>query len=383
MSDLSTDPQRRLSELEVLLEIGVELASTLDLSRVLSLALSKAEELCHAESSSIWELDDEKKELFFRVVRGRAAGEIQSLRVPLGRGIVGSVALSGEAEIVNEVVQDPRWSGDRDPHFTTRNILTVPLIARGSVIGVLQLLNRAGVEGFTADDLRRMQLFAGILAAAVANARLYAEQKRSFVEMVTALSEAIERRDPYTGGHVRRVVTYSVLLGQELGLPPEQLEELRLAAILHDIGKIAVPDQILRKPARLDADEVAVMARHTLDGAEMVGRIRSLRHLVPGIRSHHERLDGRGYPDGLVDAQLPLIPRIIGVADTFDAMTTDRPYRKALTPVAAAEEIARLAGSQFCPQVAGAFGRLYARDAFTLEQGERLLASLSALVPQA
>ena len=148
--------------------------------------------------------------------------------------------------------------------------------------------------------------------------------------MVTALSEAIERRDPYTGGHVRRVVTYSVLLGQELGLPPEQLEELRLAAILHDIGKIAVPDQILRKPARLDADEAAVMARHTVDGAEMVGRIRSLRHLVPGIRSHHERLDGRGYPDGLADAQLPLIPRIIGVADTFDAMTTDRPYRKAL-----------------------------------------------------
>src|SRR5258705_448386 len=114
-------------------------------------------------------------------------------------------------------------------------------------MGVLQLLNRGGGEGFTADDLRRMQLFAGILAAAVQNARLYAEQKRSFVEMVTALSEAIERRDPYTGGHVRRVVTYSVLLGQEMGLVPERLEELRLAAILHDIGKIAVPDQILRK----------------------------------------------------------------------------------------------------------------------------------------
>ena len=380
MSEGEEEPR---NELEVLLEMGVELASTLDLSRVLSLALQKAEELCHAESSSIWELDDEKRELFFRVVRGRAAGEIQSLRVPLGRGIVGSVALSGTAEIVNQVADDPRWSGDRDPHFTTQNILTVPLIARGTVIGVLQLLNRQGGEGFTTDDLRRMQLFAGILAAAVANARLYAEQKRSFLEMVTALSEAIERRDPYTGGHVRRVVTYSVLLGQELGLQPERLEELRLAAILHDIGKIAVPDQILRKPARLDADEVAVMARHTVDGAEMVGRIRSLRHLVPGIRSHHERLDGRGYPDGLLDEQLPLIPRIIGVADTFDAMTTDRPYRKALSPGAAAEEIARLAGTQFCPQVAAAFARLYARDAFTLEQGERLLLSLSALVPQA
>ena len=378
----SSELQRRLLEHETLLEIGVELASTLDLARVLSLALQKAEELCHAESSSIWELDDDSKELFFRVVRGRAAGEIQSLRVPLGRGIVGSVARSGQAEIVNEVVDDPRWSGDRDPHFTTRNILTVPLIARGRVIGVLQLLNRTGGGGFSADDLRRMQLFAGILAAAVANARLYADQKRTFLEMVTALSEAIERRDPYTGGHVRRVVTYSVLLGQEMGLPVEQLEELRLAAILHDIGKIAVPDQILRKPERLDAEELQVMARHTVDGAEMVGRIRSLRHLVPGIRNHHERLDGGGYPDRLAGDQLSLIPRIIGVADTFDAMTTDRPYRRALAPATAAAEIARLAGTQFCPQVAAAFARLYARDAFTLEEGERLLASLSALVPR-
>jgi putative nucleotidyltransferase with HDIG domain len=382
MDELSEAAQR-LREHEVLLEMGVELASTLDLARVLSLALSKAEELCNAESSSIWELDDERGELFFRVVRGRAAGEIQSLRVPLGRGIVGSVARSGQAEIVNEVAQDPRWGGDRDAAFTTRNILTVPLIARGKAIGVLQLLNRQGGEGFDADDLRRMQLFAGILAAAVANARLYAEQKRTFLEMVTALSEAIERRDPYTGGHVRRVVNYSVLLGQELGLPPEQLEELRLAAILHDIGKIAVPDQILRKPARLDADETRTMERHTVDGAEMVGRIRSLRHLVPGIRSHHERLDGRGYPDKLTDAELTLIPRIIGVADTFDAMTTDRPYRRALSTTAAAEEIAKLAGVQFCPVVAAAFSRLYERGAFTLEQGERLLASLSALVPQA
>lgn len=380
MSD--SDPQRRLAELEVLLEFGVELASTLDLSRVLALALQKAEELCQAESSSIWELDDESGELFFRVVRGRAAGEIQSLRVPLGRGIVGSVALSGTAEIVNEVGHDPRWSGDRDSQFTTHSILTVPLIARGKVIGVLQLLNRAGSGGFTSDDLRRMQLFAGILAAAVANARLYADQKRQFLEMVTALSEAIERRDPYTGGHVRRVVTYSVLLGQELGMEAEALEELRLAAILHDIGKIAVPDQILRKPNRLDEEEARVMARHTLDGAEMVGRIRSLRHLVPGIRNHHERMDGSGYPDRLTEEQLPMVPRIIGVADTFDAMTTDRPYRRALTAEAAAVEIGRGAGTQFCPRVVAAFSRLYAQGAFTLEQGERLLASMSALVPE-
>jgi putative nucleotidyltransferase with HDIG domain len=373
---------RRLAEYETLLEFGVQLASTLDLGRVLALALQKAEELCQAESSSIWELDDESGELFFRVVRGRAAPGIQSLRVPLGRGIVGDVARSGRAEVVDDAAADARWGGDADASFTTRGILTVPLIARGRVVGVLQMLNRVDGAGFDADDLRRMELFAGPLAAAVANARLYAEQKRLFLEMVTTLAEAIERRDPYTGGHVRRVVTYSVLLGQELGLAAEQLEELRLAAILHDVGKIAVPDQILRKPARLEAEETRVMERHTVDGAEMVARIRSMRPLLAGIRSHHERPDGRGYPDGLTDPDLPTVPRIIAVADTFDAMTTDRPYRRALAADAAAAEIARGAGTQFCPQAAAAFGRLFARGAFTLEEGERLLVSLSASIPR-
>ena len=382
MQEPADESARRLAEYETLLEFGVQLASTLDLGRVLALALQKAEELCHAESSSIWELDDESGELFFRIVRGRAAPEIQSLRVPLGRGIVGDVARTARAEIVNDVGGDGRWSGDSDASFTTRSILTVPLVARGRVIGVLQLLNRVGGEGFDADDLRRMELFAGPLAAAVANARLYAEQKRLFLEMVTALAEAIERRDPYTGGHVRRVVTYSVLLGQELGLPADQLEELRLAAILHDIGKIAVPDQSLRTPARLEAEETRVMERHTVDGADMVARIRSMRHLLAGIRSHHERPDGKGYPDGLQDAELPTVPRIIAVADTYDAMTTDRPYRRALAADAAAQEIARGAGSQFCPRVASAFGRLFARGAFTLDEGERLLASLSASIPR-
>ena len=373
---------RRLAEYETLLEFGVQLASTLDLGRVLALALQKAEELCQAESSSIWELDDESGELFFRVVRGRAAPGIQSLRVPLGRGLVGDVARTGRAEVVVDAPADPRWGGDADASFTTRGVLTVPLIARGRVVGVLQMLNSVDGAGFDADDLRRMELFAGPLAAAVANARLYAEQKRLFLEMVTTLAEAIERRDPYTGGHVRRVVTYSVLLGQELGLAAEQLEELRLAAILHDVGKIAVPDQILRKPARLEAEETRVMERHTVDGAEMVARIRSMRPLLAGIRSHHERPDGKGYPDGLTDPDLPTVPRIIAVADTFDAMTTDRPYRRALAADAAAAEIARGAGTQFCARAAAAFGRLFARGAFTLEEGERLLVSLSASIPR-
>ncbi len=369
--------RRRLDDYENLLEIGVELAGTLDLARVFDLALEKAEELCEAETSSIWEVDEDRQELFFRVVRGRAAGEIRNLRVPFGEGIVGSVARSGEAEIVRDVASDPRWRGDHGSGFSTRAILAAPLLAHGRVIGVLQLLNPVD-RSFSADDLKRVKLFAGSLAHALDNARLHAALKRQFLETVTALAEAVEKRDPYTGGHIRRVVGYSLLLARELDWSRNALEQLRLAAVLHDIGKIAVPDRVLGKQAPLDAEEARIMQRHPVDGAEIVGAIRDLRPLISGIRHHHERLDGRGYPDRLVDAEIPALARIIAVADSFDAMTSDRPYRRGLQPPAAAAEIEAGAGTQFCPEVAAAFSRLYSRGRFSVEEGELSVQALFA-----
>src|SRR5262245_7796706 len=207
----------RLGEYEILLEIGVKLSGTLDLPTVLETALETAEQVCQAETSSIWELDEEAQELFFRIVRGQAADEIRNLRVRVGEGIVGSVAASGQAELVNDVAADSRWHGD-PRGFHTRAILTVPLRVRVSVIGVLQLLNPVGRERFTQEDLQRMTLFAGVLAPPLQNARLYEAQERQFLKMVTALAETLDKKDPYTGGHVRRVVSYSMLIGAELGL---------------------------------------------------------------------------------------------------------------------------------------------------------------------
>ncbi len=370
--------RRRLREYEMLLEIGVQLTGTLDLARVLDLALVKAEEVCHAETSSIWELDEARAELFFRVVRGSAAGEIRGLRVPVGEGIVGSVALSGNAELVNDVAADPRWRGDHQGLFRTRAILAMPLVAHGAVIGVLQLLNPVGRERFSDDDLRRMRLFAGILAHPLQNARLYEARRRQFMETVVAWAEAIEKKDPYTGGHVRRVTSYSVLLGRELGLDRADLEELWLSATLHDVGKIFVQDAILGKPAPLDAREMEIMRRHPVDGAEILAGVSDLRRVLPGVRSHHERLDGKGYPDGLSGDEIPVVARIIAVADTFDAMTTSRPYRKGLAAERAAAEIMSGAGSQFCPRVAAAFHEIYSRGELSLAAGHALWKSFLA-----
>ena len=365
---------RRLADYEMLLEIGVKLSGTLDLLTVLETALETAEQVCHAETSSIWELDEDSQELFFRVVRGQAAGEIRNLRVPVGHGIVGSVAKSGVAEVVNDVAADSRWHGDAKG-FRTRAIVTVPLLVQGSVVGVLQLLNPVGRDRFTEADLRRLTLFAGVLAPPLQNARLHAAQERQFLKLVTALAETIDKKDPYTGGHVRRVVSYSVLLGAELGLGRGQLKELWLAATLHDIGKIGVPDRILGKPAPLDSEEAEVMKRHTVDGAEIVSHLSNPNVLV-GVRNHHERIDGRGYPDGLREEELPLVARIIAVADTFDAMTTSRPYRSGLPREKAAAEIIAAAGSQLCPRVVASFRALFENGRFTLAASEDILRSI-------
>jgi len=371
----SLEPDRRLAEYEMLLEVGIKLSGTLDLTTVLELALEHAEHVCQAETSSIWELDEDRQDLFFRVVRGRAAGAIRGMRLPLGEGIVGSVALSGKAEVVNEVAADPRWHGDPSGSFKTRAILAVPLLAQGRVIGVVQLLNPVGRDRFTEGDLWRMHQFAAILAPTLQNARLYAAQRRQFLTMATVLAEALEKRDPYTGGHVRRVVSYSVMLGDELGLTPEELRDLWLAATLHDIGKIGVPDRILGKPAPLDADEVEIMKRHTVFGAEIVTPLANSQILL-GVRSHHERLDGQGYPDGLTDPEIPLGARIIAVADTFDAMTTSRPYRTELPLEQAAAEIIAGSGTQLCPRVVEAFRRLFESGRFTAAAADNLLGTL-------
>jgi HD-GYP domain-containing protein (c-di-GMP phosphodiesterase class II) len=350
-----------IQEYEALLEIGVELAGTHEIEKVLEVATVKAEELCGAETGSIWELDENRELLFFRIVRGRAAGEIRSLTMPMGRGIVGHVAETGVAEVVNNVSADPRWQGELGASFSTRAILCVPLKAHGQIVGVLQLLNPKAEEGFTKHDLRYMELFAGSLATAIGNARLYANQRRQFLGMVTSLAEAVDKRDPYTGDHIRRVVDYSLLLAQKLEANKDELEQIRLAATLHDIGKIAIPDAILRKPTELSPAESEIIRRHPIDGWEIIAHIHELKDILPAVRGHHERLDGAGYPDGLAGEEIPFITRVVAVADTFDAMTTDRPYRRGLSPDEAADEIYKSSGTQFCPIVVQAFRELFSQ----------------------
>lgn len=183
----------------------------------------------------------------------------------------------------------------------------------------------------------------------------YAKLEESSLEAIESLNATVEAKDPYTAGHSKRVQRIAVAIGEELELPKDRLDPLRLAALFHDIGKLRVPDAVLTKPARLTKDEFELIKRHSEDGAHIVGKFGPLRATVPMIRHHHERWDGRGYPDGLGPDDIPLEASIVGLADAWDAMTTDRPYQRALKLEEAFTEVRNGRGSQFAPEVVDAF----------------------------
>jgi len=177
------------------------------------------------------------------------------------------------------------------------------------------------------------------------------ENRELFIGSIRMLAAAIDEKDPYTRGHSGRVAKYSTLIGQELGLSAEELDKLRISALLHDVGKIGVEDRVLKKPGALTPEEFSLMKQHTVKGANIMRPVSQLKEVLPGIELHHEHIDGRGYPYGLSGTQIPMMARIIAVADTLDAMTTNRPYQTAMDLDFAMERIRTLAGSKFDPVV--------------------------------
>jgi HD-GYP domain-containing protein (c-di-GMP phosphodiesterase class II) len=181
------------------------------------------------------------------------------------------------------------------------------------------------------------------------------QNQELFLETIRTLAAAIDAKDPYTKGHSERVSSYSMAIARHLGLGFDDVFNIRIAAILHDVGKLGIRDGILNKPGGLTEEEYAVMRRHPDIGAQIMAPISKLKTIIPGIRNHHETWDGNGYPDKLEGEQIPMVARIIGVADTFDAMTTDRPYQEAMTLAYVTEKLRAMAGSRFDPQVVDAF----------------------------
>lgn len=352
---------KRVGQFSTLMELSTVLNSTLQFSEVLKRTVEAATHLMECEVGSLLLLNEECDELVFEVALGERGREVKEIRLKVGEGIGGWVAKTGKSTIVNDARRDPRFLRRVDvrTHFVTRNMICVPVKSRDRIIGVLQAINRLSNRPFTLEDQRLFESLARQVGIAIENSRLYEEVKDTFFSTVATLAEAIEKRDPYTGGHVRRVVEISLILGEELALSAEEIETLHLSAILHDVGKIGIRDGVLQKHGPLSSEEMAHIREHPGIGAEILAHIKQLEAVIPAVRYHQERCDGLGYPEGLKGEEIPLPSRVIAVADTFDAMTTDRPYRPRLSDEEAAKEIERGAGTQFDPDVVEAFLRAY------------------------
>jgi putative nucleotidyltransferase with HDIG domain len=353
--------QQRVAQSEHLIQVSRNIAESLDTDIVLQSIMDRAVELLRCQSGSLLLVDPQTNELVFQVVVGPARGILVNHRLPAGVGIVGTVAREGKPLIVNDAKADPRHYGgiDSSTALRTRSLLCVPLMRNEKAVGVLEVMNKLDGTLFDQGDSELLEAFATQSAIALGNAQLYSDLKRSFADTVRVIANAVEARDPYTAGHTGRVTQVALEIARELNWQREQLEILEIGAVLHDIGKIGVSDKVLRKPDQLTEEEYAEMKQHPIVGARMLTGVAALRPMLSYVLYHQERYDGKGYPFGLAGKEIPMEGRLLAVADTFDAMTSNRPYRAGLSEDEAIAEIVRHRGTQFDPEVVDALLAVY------------------------
>jgi putative nucleotidyltransferase with HDIG domain len=265
----------------------------------------------------------------------------------------------GESILCQSVEEDAELSvANSIAEGAMASVLCVLLRTPRKRLGVLHLDRSPWQKPFTAEDLHLADALAANVSAGLESAQLLKKQRDLFLNTITILAQAVELRDPYTGDHTSRVTSYSVLLAKELNVSDHDLELIQIGTPLHDIGKIGIRDEILLKPDKLTHAEFETMKQHTVMGATILALVPDLHEIIPIVRSHHERWDGKGYPDGLAGEDISALARIVSVADAFDAMTSDRPYRRALPVDAAFAEVEKNSGIQFDPNCAAAFLRI-------------------------
>jgi HD-GYP domain-containing protein (c-di-GMP phosphodiesterase class II) len=363
--------------LEALISILGQIGTSLDRDQILRVIIDSAREFLQAEACSLFLVDEASGDLELAIASNIDDSiQVEQMRVPAGKGIIGRVIASGETILVADTAHDRRhYAGmDRKSGFVTRSVLAMPLcsrkvdmggergIAQEHVLGGLEALNK--IQGtFNNDDVQLLQILANQAATLLEIAGLYTDANELFLDVVRSLTAAIDAKDPYTEGHSRRVSEYSVAIARELGLPPDQIYHIRIGSLLHDVGKIGIPDAILSKRGKLTKAEFELVKQHTLIGARIMGPVRMLHAELPILAGHQERLDGSGYPEGLKDGQISLPNRIVAVADVFDALTSDRPYRKASPVEEALDYLLSRVGAQFDRLCVEALVRAFQRHA--------------------
>ncbi len=348
----------RLKALIPLFEISKLLVTEVDLAHLFKIITEVLVQEFSVDRVSLMLMDEASGTLLIRASHGLPADVALKARRRLGEGVAGLVLKYGKPLIISEGRHPDREvmeAINRDDMPSSS--MSVPLIGKNKLFGVLNVSKRAGPP-FTTSDLQIVLILSSQAVTAMENAQLYEDQRESYFRTVQALVAAVEAKDPYTRWHSTNVAKYAVAIARDMGMSPSQLEEIHIASILHDVGKIGISELIIGKPERLSREEFDIMKDHPAHGIRILEPIGFSSAITSAIFQHHERYDGKGYPQGLAGEQIALAARILNVADTLDAMVSERPYRGTISIEKVLQELEREAGKQFDPRVAESAKRL-------------------------
>ncbi len=317
---------------QVLSKVGKAVGSAENFDLLIKFILETIVEALGAKRGVIYFLDEENKVLRHKAVVG-VDDKFVPPAVKVGDEALGWVVKEKKTLLV------PLLEEREEEFLFSSPLIAAPLIVHDKVWGAIALSGKKITKNFSEDDLKILSNLAYQIAVSFENASLSKQAERTYFETISALALAVEAKDPYSRGHSERVAKYAIKIAECLGLSGEDLSTLRDAARLHDIGKIGITDEILQKSDKLTMEEIMIMNKHTQIGEGIVKPLRSFRHIINPIKHHHEFLDGSGYPDGLKAEEIPLVTRVLTVADILDALISDRPYRKAFSIDEAKEKL--------------------------------------------
>ncbi len=355
---------QRTAELEALYDLSSRLRSAHTPEELYPILVDRAVRLGRADHGALAILTPDGQTLT-QVHATGAAAETPASTIPVAGPAV-RVIKDGTPYVTDDVAEEVRrgeWKPVPAAYASLGPLAVVALRDEREIIGTMTVgrARSEQKEPFVEAELRLLKAIAEMGGTAIHRSRLYQDLEESYIEMVLTLARAIDARDAYTGGHSERLAGLAEAAARMLGCRDEEIQHIRWGALLHDIGKIAVPDAILRKPARLTDEEWAVMRRHPETGEEILRPVERMHAVAKILRHHHEKWDGTGYPDRLQEQMIPLGARIMAVVDAYSAITDERPYKPARTHEDAVAELRRAAGTQFDPRVVDAFCRAVER----------------------
>lgn len=334
---------------EVLSKLASGISHLQTINTFLELTVEITVDAMEAHTGILMLVDEKTGELFVKATN-RPNEKILNLRIKIGEEAVGLVAKNKKSLSIPKLDN----SEEKDNPFAPP-LLCAPLLYQDKVLGVLSVSGKAKGKNFVEEELLILNNLASQTAVAVQNELLQQDAEKTYLETISALAIAVEARDTYSRGHLDRVSVYAVKTAEKLGLDSETIKNIKYAAQLHDVGKIGIADHILKKEGPLNDDERSTMHQHAIIGEGIIKPLRSLSNLCEFVRHHHEWIDGSGYPDKLKGDQISLGAKLLSVVDSFDAMTSDRPYRKGLSFDAAKEELKKYKGIRYDSKVVEAF----------------------------